>query len=177
MTLAAVLCCAMVTTVFTACGDDDDNSINSGKVTDNSAKATGVSLSVSISESVDILEYCDVVIEYNDGTGTKTEAMSSSLWSKTFTATLPNTFTIKKIVTLKADKDMASATSIKYSHKYSYSYYLTNASGSRLDIGGASSGGSDGSGKADKVAEGITNGRMNSTYTYTFDSDGNLTLK
>ena len=28
MTLAAVLCCAMISTVFTACGDDENESIS-----------------------------------------------------------------------------------------------------------------------------------------------------
>ncbi len=169
MTLAAVLCCAMMTTVFTACGGDDDDN---DKKTDN--KPTGVELSVSFSESEDMLEYCDIQIEYNDGTGAKTEAMTTTSWSKTLTAKLPATFTVKKTVTLKADKDMTSAKTIEYVQKYSCNYSLVYASGgasSQFAVTGSSH---SGLGAADEMAEVVAKGLLDKTLIFTFDADGNL---
>lgn len=78
-------------------------------------------------ETDDILEYCNVVIEYTDGSGTKVENVTNPVWTKKFDITpLPSTYSFKKTYTLKADKDMASAKQILFartSHAYSYQYF------------------------------------------------------
>ena len=78
------------------------------------------------SETEDLLEFCNIVMEYSDGNETKVDTITTKLWDKIFTTELPCTYTFKKTYTLKADKDMASADSIRWvnnSHAYVYKYF------------------------------------------------------
>jgi hypothetical protein len=65
MTLAAVLCCAMTMTVFTACGSDDDDSKNPAE--DTTPKQ--VAMNFVLYNTADMLNYCNIEISYDNGLG------------------------------------------------------------------------------------------------------------
>lgn len=70
MTLAAVLCCAMTTTVFIACGDDDEDIAT--PQTPNEQKETAkvpvyAGVQYKVNNRADMLKYLDVVVKYSDG--------------------------------------------------------------------------------------------------------------
>lgn len=87
MTLAAVLCCVMATTVFTACGNDD---------TENQIPSTPTVQAIQVVYEVKLVEdsqnyksftnYVNTTVEYLDENGqTKAETVSGISWSKTVT--------------------------------------------------------------------------------------------
>lgn len=171
LAFAAILCCATAATVFTACGSNDDNENSS---TD--TKPSNVAIQVSFTETEDILKYCDVSIEYNDGTGAKTESLTNTTWTKALTAKLPASFSIKKTVTLKAGVDLSTdSTTFKYAEGFIINYRILNAAGDVVKNGAGTSSSKTSSAKAYKIAEGIKNGRLSRNLTYVFDADGKLT--
>ncbi len=171
LAFATILCCATAVTVFTACGSSDDNETSSAD-----EKPANVELQVSFTDTDDILKYCDVCYEYNDGTGTKTETLTGTTWAKTLTAKLPASFSIKKTVTLKTGVDLSTdTTSFKCSRVFSSSYKILNAAGKAIKSSPATSNKQNDSSKAYKMAEDIKNGRFNKNRTYVFDANGNLT--
>ena len=72
-----------MTTMFTACGDDDDDKIDS-IIEQNKKVSIDLDLSMPLSE--DMLKYCDIVVTYNDGTGEKTETPTTQNWEKTLSS-------------------------------------------------------------------------------------------
>ncbi len=167
LAVATILCCATAATVFTACGDDDNE-------TSSDTKSPHVELQMSFSESKDILKYCDVSIEYNDGTGAKTETLTDTAWTKTLTAKLPATFSIKKTVMLKAGVDLSTdTTTFNCTEAYSYRYNILNADGGIMTSNGKSSK-LECEGEACKIAEGIKEGDFNESFTFAFDANGKL---
>ena len=93
MTLAAVLCCAMTTTVFTACGDDDDNDTPAER------KIVGYQVDYSVSIPQTVFSHASQVtcgnlytlydkieVGYCDENGQEQrEVVSNWKWSKTIT--------------------------------------------------------------------------------------------
>lgn len=77
MTLAAVLCCAMISTVFTACGSDDDNNTPTPPAEDTTPKQVAMDYYLFTTE--DMLNYCNVEVTYDDGTGTKTATLTKDM--------------------------------------------------------------------------------------------------
>lgn len=172
LAFAAILCCATAATVFTACGSNDDNETSS---TD--TKPSNVAIQVSFTETEDILKYCDVSIEYNDGTGAKTESLTNTTWTKALTAKLPASFSIKKTVTLKAGVDLSTdTTTFNCFEAYSYRYNVINADGGVTATDGHSEE-IECEGEARQMAEGIKNGDFNESITLVFDANGKLTKK
>lgn len=170
MTFAAVLCCAMAATMFVSCGDDDDN----GSTDKN--KPAGVVVTTTFYVTQDMLDYCTVCATYDDGTGAKTDTITSTSWTKSLTAKLPTTLTFKRTVTLKEGKDMASATTITATRLYTRSYSLVNAAGEGIGQSKSFSGGeSVTSRRPATIAQKITQGLFDKTLVLTFDADGNLT--
>jgi hypothetical protein len=179
MTLAAVLCCAMTMTVFTACGSDDDDSKNPAE--DTTPKQ--VAMNFVLYNTADMLNYCNIEISYDNGLGNaKTVTLTKDMvnenfsWKQMLTADrLPATFTISRKVTLKQSIDEVEK--FTYTRGYSYAYALYNAAGKRVfeSTPYANTGSSDGSGA--KIAERINAGALDHTYTFTFDAKGNMTSK
>ena len=83
MTLAAVLCCAMISTLFTACGSDEEK-----KTDDNTPVACGMSYMISIGR--DLFDHANFTVEYYDANGKlQSEKMANELWEKEITTKLP----------------------------------------------------------------------------------------
>ncbi len=113
MTLAAALCCAMTTTVFTACGSDDDSPKDSAKL---------ISAEWTYEASVEgtLFELCDVSVTYKDENGQeKTEPVTGTTWSKTFTV---KNFPFNSSIKLNATRNNVAATAESYD--YVVKYYL-----------------------------------------------------
>ncbi len=171
LAFTTILCCATAATVFTACGDDNNNETSSD------TKSTKMELLLSFSESEDIMKYCDVSIEYNDGTGAKTESLTNTTWTKALTAKLPASFSIKKTVTLKAGVDLSTdTTTFNCIETYSYRYNVVNADGGVTATDGHSKE-TECEAEARQMAEGIKNGDFNESFTLVFDANGKLTKK
>ncbi len=188
MTFAAAVFCAMSATMFTACGSDNDDNNggkpgsnpgtggNTGTTTVKDSIPTKVKFGLEVVETEDILKYCNVSVEYNDGTGAKTEAVTTCSWQKFFESKVPATYTLKKIVTVKDSAGLASAAKISfYTGAYKYSYALYNAANevivartNSLVVRG------DAGDKADLI-KGIKDGELNSDVTFKVDAKGNVT--
>ena len=65
MTLAAVFCCALSSTLFTACGSDDDDNDNN-KVQVDEKKPVAVVKEYKFDVSDDMLAMLDITVEYYD---------------------------------------------------------------------------------------------------------------
>ena len=184
MTIAAVLCCAMTTTVLTSCGDDDKDDIQP-VVDDNTPKTVAVDLGFYFTE--DMVNYCNLEIAYGDGTsfGTPIKLTKDNMEynknlniysaSKVVTNGLPCTFTVKSTVTLAQNiDDLPRFTSSK---GFFYHPSLYNAAGKKLTDLHSYDNTKTNTGVASKVAILINEGKLNQIVTLTFDKDGNPTAK
>lgn len=87
----------------------------------------------------------------------------------------PCTYTFKKTVTLKVDKDMAAAEKISYiKNGHIYKYTIVDADGKSVNKTGGSSHVGTATSAGSKIAEGITKGSLNIANTYTFNAEGSL---
>lgn len=106
ITMAAVLCCWVTMTVFTACGSDDDND-NTPKTAE--IKGIGAHYTFSVTEQMSQL--CDYTITYYGISGkletekaTWTVKDGLATWEKTVSNTvIPATFGLKVSAKVKSD--------------------------------------------------------------------------
>lgn len=106
ITMAAVLCCWVTMTVFTACGSDDDNN-NTPKTAE--IKGIGAHYTFSVTEQMSQL--CDYTITYYGISGkletekaTWTVKDGLATWEKTVSNTvIPATFGLKVSAKVKSD--------------------------------------------------------------------------
>ena len=168
MTLAAVLCCAMTTTVFTACGDDDDD--NTPKQPDNTPAYAEVSFTFWGTQ--DLLDIADMTVTYNDGTGDKTETVTTVDWVKTFKAPLPVSFKFERKVTLKEGVTLSDDQTYSYVNSHQTIYKVTTANGTSIKGGTIGGSGKPSNLKGEQLNLVITQGRMDASCTYDFDKDG-----
>ncbi len=177
----AFACCAMGATMLTACGGDDNGSSggNGGGTVTKDTIPVAVNFRSTWYETAAILKYCDVCIEYDDGTGAKTDTLKTTQWDYIKAAKLPVTFTFKKTVTLRDSAGMASAESIHFTSDSWYLYITYSASGGTVDKANAASlpdsTGVKGAKKIALLIEKIKNGGLNKTEIYSFDAKGKMT--
>jgi len=124
-TLAAIVCCSMISTVFTACSDDDDN--NSG----DNMKPVAAILYYNMNVGDDMFAALDLTIEYYDADGKlQSEKMTAKEWEKNIrTQKLPATLGARLKAQLKAGFDVTSGE--KFIAEYGYGYWggAVNAAG------------------------------------------------
>ena len=161
---------------FASCSEEDINNGDDNGGQNNAEKtAAAVVVEYTVLETADFLEYCDIVLEYNDGSGAKTESITATEWNKTFTTALPCKFTFNTTVTLKADKDMAAAEKVSYHQNvYHLNYYLIDADGATVNKGTSLSNKGMATAAASKIAASVAEGRFNTEKTYEFDAEGKL---
>ena len=85
MTLAAVFCCALSSTMFTACGsdDDDNDNNNNNKVQVDEKKPVAVVKEYKFDVSDDMLAMLDITVEYYDeNCKLQTEKLTQKEWIK-----------------------------------------------------------------------------------------------
>jgi hypothetical protein len=169
MTLAAVLCCTM-TTVLTSCGDDDKESEKTKK----DQTPAYVQMTFTFKATEDMLEYCDITVKYNDGTGEKTESMTSTEWKKTVKAALPATISFSKTTTLKAGKDATTTDKIAYNRGYGYRYDILNAQSEDLNISGSYASNPSSFIKGSLFPDAVNEGTFDKTFSYSFNENGEM---
>lgn len=170
MALAAAFCCTMTTTVFNSCDKNDD----SPAVVQKDTTPAFVQLDFTFNVTQDMLDYCDIVVKYDDGTGEKTENITATEWNKSMTPALPATITFSRIATLKADKDASTAEKIAYTNGYNLNYSILNANGENLNKSGNTSSNNTASMKGANFVEAVGEGILNKTHSFTFDKNGNI---
>ena len=167
MTLAAVLCCAMMTTTLTACGGDDSNT---PEEPDNTPAY--VEMTFTFWGTQDMLDIADMTVTYNDGTGAKTETVTTKDWVKTIKAKLPASFKFERKGDLKAGVTLSNDQNYSFTTSHYVQYKVLTANGTTRKSGTAGSIGKPNSLSGDKVSYSITSGQLNSSYSYDFAQDG-----
>ena len=82
----AILCCAMLCTVFTSCGKEDNP--NNDNPSDSELSMAEMSMKIGVSD--DLFSLLDLTVEYYDESGKiKSEAMTTPIWNKTVKNNLP----------------------------------------------------------------------------------------
>lgn len=138
------------------------------------SKPAAVSLIYTNHETEDMLEYCNIVMEYTDVNGTKVDTITATSWTKEFVTPLPCSYSFKKTYTLKADKDVASVEKIKFGNRmYAYSWEILDANGNKTNKGSFGTSLSSMTTSGSKIAEQVPTGRLNMEKTFAFDKDGN----
>ena len=138
------------------------------------SKPAAVSLKYTNHETEDMLEYCNIVMEYTDVNGTKVDTITATSWTKEFVTPLPCSYSFKKTYTLKADKDVASVEKIKFGNRmYAYSWEILDANGNKTNKGSFGGTSSSMTTSGSKIAEQVPAGRLNMEKTFAFDKDGN----
>ena len=198
MMLAAVLCCAMTTTVFTACGDDDeipesktiDQDEPESTYADPTATPVYASVAFSFMTTAEMLTYCDVRLEYNNGQGDSLiiQSLTQDMvdvekdysFTKQLNAKLPATFTFTRKITLKegARETVANMAKISFTNQYKYTYGVLDANYKLFarSFVPNETGGYPGHPSGTKAVENIEAGNYNKTITFNFDKDGNVTI-
>lgn len=172
--LAAILCCAMTTTVFTACGDDEDDGGN-GKTPEQPDNTPAYAeMAFTFWGTQDMLDFADMTVTYNDGTGDKTETVTAVDWVKTIKAPLPVSFKFERKVTLKENVTLSSDQTYAYINSHEAAYRVLTANGTVIKGGTVGHLGRPASTnlRGDKINMVITSGRMNASFTYDFEKDG-----
>lgn len=138
------------------------------------SKPAAVSFKYTNYETEDMLEYCNIVIEYTDVNGTNVETITATSWTKEFVTPLPCSYSFKKTYTLKADKDVASVEKIQFGNRmYAYSWEILDANGNKTNKGSFGGTSSSMTTSGSKIAEQVPAGRLNMEKTFAFDKDGN----
>ena len=123
MTLAAVLCCAMTTTVLTACGGDDKDTPGS----DNTPVTA--QLISEFAPSEDMLKYMDVTVEYYDASGSIQKETITEAWTKTVRAKIPAKLGIHVTIKLKDGVDVTKIEKATLGYKTNFTANNLNAAG------------------------------------------------
>ena len=191
MTLAAVLCCAMTTTVFTSCGDDEEDikPNTPEQPAGNSEATTPVYAYVrcKFENTADMLKYLNIEVIYqvNDGQPqtfgplTENDVNSQLVFGLESAPTIPVKLTYSRKVTVKDEyKDtFASLEKFNWTNKATFNYGLYNADKKLIpstlvdDINGIS-----GSPTGEKMLNNMEKGVFDYIYTVTFDAKGNKTF-
>ena len=138
-------------------------------------KPVAVSFKYTDIESEDMLEYCNIIMEYTDTNGTKVDTVTTTDWTKVLIAPLPCSFTFKKSYTLKEDKDMTSVEKIKIAFKTcEYHYNLLDVNGEIIDGKVDTKGQGDMTPSSSNAAAMVSAGRLDAVHTFTFDENGIL---
>ena len=167
MTLAAVTCCAMISSVFTACSSDDDKDSDNGK-----AVAAVMNYMVDVGD--DMFAALDLTIECYDANGkVQSEKMTSKEWEKEVSAKLPATLGVRLKAQLKPSFDVTSGKTFHAAFGYSYAGYALDAAGEVVSTPAISSSEESMSMRVGEIAEWLerhSDGILK--YLYTFDVNG-----
>ena len=177
MTLAAVLCCAMTTTVFTACSTDSNNDEGA-----NDKTPKYVMIQFYMDNTADMVRYCDIEVTFEDEQGNKQSAKLESgnfdanyVCYATANGELPTTVKFSRKVTLKQSID--NLEKFDYTTRTKAEYGIFNAAGYQIGIGETDVVGEAGTAKGAEVAnfaQLINQGVLDYTCTFKYDEKGNL---
>ena len=157
---------------LTSCDKEDEETTTDTQKQD--TKPAFVQMTFTFNATQDMIDNCDMVVKYNDGTGEKTETVTSLEWNKTLKVALPATLTFSREVTLKAGIDVAAIATISHTKGYGYNYVMLNAQGEKLGKSGIHSSGNHATISGTNFVTFVGEGRLNSTHSYSFDANGDL---
>ncbi len=177
MTLAAVLCCAMTTTVFTACSTDSNNDEGA-----NDKTPKYVMIQFYMDNTEDMLKYCNIEMTIEDQQGDKKSTVltmdyvdANYMCYATASGDLPTQYKFSRKVTLKQEID--NLEKFDYTNRTAAAYGIYNASGYQIAYGETDVVGDAGTAKGAEVAnfaQLIKQGALDYTRTFKFDEKGNL---
>jgi len=125
ITLAAVLCCTGMMTVFTGC--------NNNPVTPPSPQtkeATDVVMAYAFTIDTVLQNRFNFTVEYYDNDGQiKMEAMNGLTWKKSVKAPLPATLGARLKIQLKEGLDPATMPKFKFTYSYTFTYQTKDKDG------------------------------------------------
>ena len=175
LTLAAVLCCLLTSTLFTGCvkNEDEDKTPAHGVVT------------FYLENTSDMMQYCDIEVTYGDGNEepekvvvSKENTLLDLSWGGTLvTRSLPSTVTFTRKITAKPDAKIEEMKEFAYSLAYLYTSGVCNAAGSVIEQYPQKTVGKEQTTSGATAAALIAEGKLNQTFTFTFDEKGKMTLK
>ena len=169
--MAAVMYCAMISSVFIACSDDDDKD----SAPDTKAVAAVMNCKVNVGD--DMLAALDLTVEYYDADGkVQSEKMTKKEWEKEIRTKLPATLGARLKAKLKPDFDVTSGQKFIAECGYSYAGYAVNAAEEVVATPAISVGEESMSMRVGEIAEWLErhpDGIV--AYLYTFDTSGKAT--
>lgn len=169
--ISAVVLCSMFAapTLFCACDKDEDTTNNEPK----DPVPAMAQFDYVIETSQDMLEFCDITLKYNDGTGEKSAQLTQIKDTVTIKAGLPATFSVKLEATVKNGTAFEEGSHVSVTRNISYVYTLLTADEEPIQgkfgtysnnyfmaVGG------------DRFGEYIGNGRFNRETTLRLDASG-----
>ena len=177
LTLAAVLCCLLTSTLFTGCVKNEDE--------DDDKTVSYAALVFWLQNTSDMINYCNVEVTYGDG---KEENHTTAVTEKNTTLdlswggtlvpnSLPCTVTFTRKVTVKADAELEKKDKFVYSRGYMYTTGVYNAAGSLIKQTGTETKPEELTVTGATAAALIAEGKLNQTFTFTFDEKGEVTVK
>jgi hypothetical protein len=166
---------ALAVTLFTACHKDDDLTTNTHAEPVQQQVPAIVSMMYYLNATDDMLHFLDYTVIYDDGTGEREEAVTSNRWEKTFVASLPATFTIKKRLRVKEGMyDALVATdTVHLTQGHGYAYQIFDSTATAIHgMNDSYSYSSSLYGRGVNIAEHCEAGDFDKTYTLSFDANG-----
>ena len=172
MTLAAVLCCAMMTSMFTSCTKDDNVDPTPA---DDTKPVAGI-MNYSLTVGDDMVNYLDLTIEYYDAAGkVQSEQMTQKTWTKKVKAALPAKLGMRLNLKLKNGVDPSTIAKFTESYTYAFEVYPVNKSEKMLEGGKGGSSSITLSIGGDKLAEWAEDHAKGLTKClYVIDAEGKL---
>ena len=134
MTLAAVFCCAISSTMFTACGSDDDDDDNTVQVDETKPVGGVVEYGLVVNESM--LSAFDLTVEYyDDNLQLQTEKLTQEEWKKTVKVSkLPASLDYRLKAKAKDGIDVDFFQGFAGIYGFLFDAYSVNALGERVKI-------------------------------------------
>lgn len=174
MTLAAVLCCAMTMTVFTACGSDDDDNGNNTQKPDNTPVAVQMNYVVETTQAT--LNIVDVTVEYYDADGKiQSEPLTGEKWQKSIQHKLPATAGIHLKAPLKAGFDVENSEAVEISLTCGYDGYFVDAQGGKTILPVSETFGTNISTKSKRFSDWLAGSNNILPILFIFDAKGQYT--
>lgn len=171
---------ALAATIFAACGKDNEatNTNMDPVFIPGQLNPASVSMEFRLNATDDMLRFLDFTVTYDDGTGEREDTVTSSSWVKTFTSSLPATFTFKRHIRVKEGMydALAAIDTVQFARGYGYVYYIFDSDATPIPSMDYShyeyaTDAGPGSGVADLCQR----GRLDYTYTFEFDAYGRCT--
>lgn len=173
MTLAALLCCWVTITVFTACGDDDDNTPRA-----DDTKPAKIAMVFHFLNTPEMVENFNIEYSFSNGLDVnKTVTLNDvtleadKSFKVTLAANLPCTLKFSRKVTLK--NSITEMPTFSYTKKISCIYGLYNAAGKQVLTSATVDTGASSSLNGEKVTKLVEAGSLDYEHVYTFDANGN----
>lgn len=128
-----ILIYAVLTLLAISCGKED----KSRKPYINYGAAVSVEFRYTLSVTQQMLDYCDLTVEYSDNGDIKSEMLADVNWSKDVHCALPFEASLKLSGNVAAGKNIEMVSQFLYAKAYNCSYVLLDAQGRHVGMNSA----------------------------------------